>query len=167
MEQNSREGTLRRALPVSVLLGLVAAVLGTALHGRILYQEDGMSGLPLGALAALVLSGAAAVFAGVLYRRPVMSAVAGAVTYLVLGAFSMDIFGGPLIVTGTSSDQTLPITVAGQIWLFGQAVATLAAVVISAMVLGRQRRADARAAAVPAWQGGSSPSAQGSGDLRP
>lgn len=147
MENNVRKGSLARALPASVLLGIVAAVLGTALHGRILYADDGASGFPLGALAALALSGAAAVFAGLLYRRAVLAAVTGAVTYLLLGLFSMDIFGGPLIVTGTTADQVPPIQVAGQVWLIGQAVATVAAVLISTLVLARQRRADQEAAA--------------------
>lgn len=124
--------------PVAAVLGgLLASVLGTALHPHILYLGD--AGVPLGAAAALVLSCAVAVFAGLWARSALWSAAVGVLTYVVLGLFSLDLGDTPLIITGTSAAEQPPVVAAGQIWLFGQAAVTVAAVLITARVLARTR----------------------------
>ncbi|MDN3903886.1 hypothetical protein [Arthrobacter sp. YD2] len=120
--------------------GILAAVLGTSLHNHVVYA--GETGLPVGALLAVVFSCAVALLVGLWRRNAVLSAVTGAVTYLVLGLFSLDLLNeAPLIVTGASAEEQPPVVTAGLLWLFGQAVATIAAVLICARVLGRDRNA--------------------------
>ena len=100
----------------------------------------GDTGLPVGAVLAVVFSCAVALIIGLWRRSPVFSAVTGAVTYVVLGLFSLDLLNeAPLIVTGTSAPEQPPVVAAGMLWLFGQAVATIAAVLICARVLSRDR----------------------------
>ena len=125
--------------PVAVVLGALAAgILGTSLHAQVLYAGD--TALQLGAVGALIFSAAVATFAGLWTRSVAVSAATGVLTYVLLGAFSLDIFSGPLIVTGTSSGLELPVVTAGQIWLFGQSLATIAAVLVTAVVLRSEAR---------------------------
>ena len=128
-----------------MLGGLLASVLGTGLHAQILYVGDTV--LPLGALAALILSCAATVFAGLWAGSALWSAAAGLLAYVVLGLFTLDLWDTPLIITGTILEEQPGIVLAGRIWLFGQALATIAAVLIASRVLGRARRAAAQQAA--------------------
>ncbi len=128
-----------------VVGGLLASVLGTGLHAQILYVGD--TALPLGALAALILSCAATVFAGLWAGSALWSAAAGLLAYVVLGLFTLDLWDTPLIITGTILEEQPGIVLAGRIWLFGQALATIAAVLITSRVLGRARRAAAQQAA--------------------
>lgn len=128
-----------------MLGGLLASVLGTGLHAQILYLGD--TGLPLGAIAALILSCAATVFAGLWAGKAVWSAVAGLLAYLVLGLFTLDLWDSPLIITGTSLAEQPDIVLAGRIWLFGQAAATIVALMITSRVLAGDRRAAAENAA--------------------
>ena len=129
----------------AVLGGLLASVLGTGLHAQILYLGD--TALPLGAAAALILSCAATVFAGLWAGAALWSAVAGLLAYVVLGLFTLDIWDTPLIITGTILEEQPGIVLAGRLWLFGQAAATIAAVLITTRALGRSRRAAAGQAA--------------------
>lgn len=125
--------------------GLLASVLGTGLHAQILYL--GETALPLGAFAALILSCAVTVFVGLWAGKAVWSAVAGLLAYLVLGLFTLDLWDSPLIITGTSLAEQPGIVLAGRIWLFGQAVATVIALVVTSRVLAGDRRAAAENAA--------------------
>lgn len=123
--------------PVAVVLGAVAAaVLGTSLHAQTVFAGD--TALPLGAAGALVFSAAISVLAGLWARSVLVSALTGVLTYVLLGFFSLDVFGGPLIVTGTVANLDLPVTTAGLIWIYGQAAATVAAVLVTAGVLRRE-----------------------------
>ncbi|MCC9173228.1 hypothetical protein [Arthrobacter sp. zg-Y179] len=125
---------------MAVAGGILAALLGTSLHGHVVYAGD--DGLPVGALLAVVFSGAVALLVGLWQRSALLSAVTGVVTYLVLGLFSLDLVSEvPLIVTGSSAPEQPPVVTAGLVWLFGQAVATVAAVLLCARVLGRDRAA--------------------------
>lgn len=152
MALNSDHRVPRSRGPVAVVLGAVlAAGLGTALHAQVVYTGD--TPLPLGALAALVFSAAVAVFAGLWARSVLVSALTGVLTYILLGFFSLEVFGNPLIITGTVSDLDLPVTTAGLIWIYGQAAATVAAVLATAAVLRREARHE-RAAAAPEPQAG-------------
>ena len=84
--------------PVAVVLGALAAgILGTSLHAQVLYAGD--TPLPLGAVGALVFSAATAVFAGLWARSVAVSAATGVLTYVLLGAFSLDVFSGPLNIS--------------------------------------------------------------------
>ncbi|WP_146067198.1 hypothetical protein [Arthrobacter sp. ZGTC212] len=129
--------------PLSAVLGgLLASVLGTGLHAQILYIGD--TPLPLGAAAAIVLSCAATVFAGLWAGAALWSAAAGLLAYVVLGLFTLDIWDTPLIITGTILEEQPGIVLAGRIWLFGQALATIAALLITSRVLAMARRAGAQ-----------------------
>ncbi|WAP52661.1 hypothetical protein OL239_05440 [Arthrobacter sp. ATA002] len=125
--------------------GILAAVLGTGLHAQVLYSGD--TAVPLGAVAALVLSGASAVFAGVWARSALWTAAAGLVTYVILGLFTLDLWDTPLIITGTVLEVQPGIVVAGRIWLFGQALVTILALFLTSRVLAKARRAEAEDAA--------------------
>ena len=125
----------------AVLGGLLASVLGTGLHAQILYIGD--TALPLGAAAALILSCAATVFAGLWAGAALWSAAAGLLAYVVLGLFTLDLWDTPLIITGTILEEQPGIVLAGRIWLYGQALATIAALLITSRVLARSRRAAA------------------------
>ena len=141
---------------MAVVLGALAAgVLGTSLHAQVLYA--GETPLPLGAVGALVFSAATAVFAGLWARSVAVSAATGVLTYVLLGAFSLDMFSGPLIVTGTSSGLDLPVLTSGLIWLFGQSLATVAAVLVTAVVLRREARFERASAANPVLPYGTDP----------
>ena len=138
-----------------VLGALAAGVLGTSLHAQVLYAGD--TPLPLGAIGALVFSAAVAVFAGLWARSVAVSAATGVLTYVLLGAFSLDVFSGPLIVTGSSAGLDLPVVTAGLIWLFGQSLATVAAVLVTAVVLRREARFEREAARNPVLPYGTDP----------
>jgi len=141
---------------VAVVLGALAAgILGTSLHAQVLYAGD--TPLPLGAVGALLFSAATAVFAGLWARSVAVSAATGVLTYVLLGAFSLDMFSGPLIVTGTSSGLDLPVVTSGLIWLFGQSLATVAAVLVTAVVLRREARFERVSAANPVLPYGTDP----------
>ncbi len=116
----------------------MAAVLGTSLHNHVVYA--GEAGLPVGAVLAVVFSCAVALLVGLWQRSSVLSAVTGIITYLLLGLFSLDLLNeAPLIATGAAAEEQPPVVTAGLVWLFGQAVATVAAVLICARILGRDR----------------------------
>ncbi|MCC3296673.1 hypothetical protein LOC59_03725 [Arthrobacter sp. zg-Y916] len=139
MASSSGHRVPRRRGPVAVVLGGIAAgVLGTSLHAQVLYAGD--TPLPLGAAAALLFSAAVSVFTGLWARSVLVSALTGVLTYVLLGLFTLDLLGGPLIVTGTASGVELPVVTAGIVWLYGQAVATVAAVLVCAAVLRREAR---------------------------
>ena len=120
--------------------GVLAAVLGTSLHSQVVYAGD--TGLPVGAVLAVVFSCAVALLVGLWQRSVALSAATGVITYLLLGLFSLDLLNeAPLIVTGTAAEQTPPVVTAGLVWLFGQAVATVGAVLACSRVLARDRAA--------------------------
>lgn len=156
MASNTGHRVPRWRGPVAVVLcALAAGILGTSLHAQVLYAGD--TPLPLGAVGALVFSAAAAVFAGLWARSVAVSAAAGVFTYVLLGVFSLDVLGGPLIVTGTSSGLDLPVVTSGLIWLFGQSLATVAAVIVTAAVLRREARFERAASQGPVLPYGSDP----------
>lgn len=118
-------------------VGIGVAILGTALHGQ-LWDLAGTT-LPLGAAAAVLLAGSAAVCIAVWARNVYLSPVVGGVAYLLVGllAASED---QPLVLTDLSMEPLLPSAVAGSIWVFGLAVVTVLASMLSWWVL-RPRRA--------------------------
>lgn len=131
-----RPASLWLSVAGSVAVGVVAALLGTALHAQ--GWELGGTTLPLGALAAVVLVGSAAVFAAVSARNVYLSPVVGSVAYLVVGWFAA-VETYPLVLTDTGGDPALPAAIAGSIWIFGVAVATVLATLVSWWAL-RPRR---------------------------
>jgi hypothetical protein len=128
---------LRRPAAVvgAVLAGLAAAVFGTLLHGHLV--RVGESALPVGALGALVLAGSLFLLCGLWTRNVIMTALAGAVAYGVVAALSTQ--AKILILTG-SSEAAPGTALAGNIWLFGVLVVTLAAVVVATVLLRPPRR---------------------------
>ncbi|WP_156134975.1 hypothetical protein [Arthrobacter sp. L77] len=112
---------------------MAAGVLGTALHGHLLFV--GGVAVPVGALAALLLAGSLFLLCGLWARNVMMTAVAGAIAYGIVALLSRS--SKTLILTGSST--AAPGTAfAGNLWLFGVLIATLAAVVRGVVVL-RQR----------------------------
>ena len=121
------------AIAGAVAAGTVAAVFGTALHAHLLFV--GGVALPIGALAALVLAGSLFLLCGLWARNVMMTAVAGAIAYGLVALLSRS--SKTLILTGSST--AAPGTVlAGNLWLFGVLVVTLAAVVRVVVVLRRR-----------------------------
>ncbi|MHA7210875.1 hypothetical protein [Arthrobacter sp. MDT1-65] len=115
--------------------GVAAAVFGTLLHAQLVYL--GGTALPVGALAALVLAGSLFLLSGLWARSIILTAVAGAVAYGVVALLSTS--SKTLILTG-ASDAAPGTALAGNLWLFGVLVVTLAAVVLGSVLLRPARR---------------------------
>ncbi|RJT78358.1 hypothetical protein D6T63_12665 [Arthrobacter cheniae] len=122
------------AVLAAVAGGIAAAILGTLLHGQLLHV--GVTDVPAGALAALVLAGSVFLLCGLWARNVTITAVAGAVAYGVVALLSTS--SKTLILTG-SSEAAPGTALAGNIWLFGVLVVTLGAVVVGSILL-RPRR---------------------------
>ncbi|MBG6223814.1 hypothetical protein IWX63_000362 [Arthrobacter sp. CAN_A2] len=123
------------AIAGAVAAGVAAAVFGTALHAHLLFV--GGAALPVGALAALLLAGSLFLLCGLWARNVMMTAVAGAVAYGMVALLSTS--SSTLILTGSST--VAPGTaLAGNLWLFGVLVVTLAAVVRGVAVLRPRKR---------------------------
>ncbi|MFD1211275.1 hypothetical protein ACFQ36_04385 [Arthrobacter sp. GCM10027362] len=120
-------------LGLSVVCGIVAAVLGTSLHGQLLYV--GGIGYPWGAVAALVFAWALMVWAGLKARNVFMAGVTGFVAYVLVGLMATGMGREPLIITATSARPELAVALAGKIWVLGLALATVFAVAVSAWAL--------------------------------
>ncbi|MHA7153754.1 hypothetical protein [Arthrobacter sp. TMN-50] len=134
---DSRVSSLWWALAMSVVLGLVVAILGTALHSQV-WEMPGVT-LPIGAAAAVLLAGSAAVFAALWARNVYLSPVVGGTAYLVVGLFAAS-EDQPLVLTDLGMSPPLPTAIAGSIWVFGLAIVTVLASMLSWWVL-RPRRA--------------------------
>jgi hypothetical protein len=115
--------------------GIAAGVFGTLLHAHLVVVAG--TALPVGALAALVLAGSLFLLCGLWARNIIMTAVAGGVAYTVVALLSTS--SKTLILTG-SSEAAPGTALAGNLWLFGVLVVTLAAVVAGAVVLRPARR---------------------------
>lgn len=129
-----------RGIAAAIATGTASAALGTALHAHIWRAADLF--VPIGALAAVVLSVSLAVFVAVWARNVMFAALSGVVAYALVGAV-FAIGAGSLIATGVLVDgSTPPVGVAGYVWVIGLAVGTIGAVVISWLVLRRSSRDD-------------------------
>jgi hypothetical protein len=127
-----------RGLGTAVVCGILAAALGTGLHGQLLYV--GGSAYPWGAVAALVFAWALLVWAGLKVRSVLMAGVAGIAAYVLVGLMATGLGREPLIITATSAQPELAVALAGKIWVIGLAVATVLAVAVCAWALKPQRR---------------------------
>ena len=136
---NARRQVIPRwwALFVAAVLGLAVAVLGTALHGQ-QWDLESVS-LPVGAVAAVLLAGSAAVFLALWARNVYLSPLVGGVAYLVVGLFAAS-EDQPLVLTDLVMEPLLPTAIAGNVWVFGLAIVTVVASMVSWWVL-RPRRA--------------------------
>jgi hypothetical protein len=120
-----------------VLGGVLAAVLGTALHAQALWI--GEVGLPVGAAAALVLAGSIILWCGLWARSLFVTALSGGTAYLVVALLSLS--SETLILTGTEGVDPEPAAaLAGNLWMFGLALATVAALGICSAALRGPRR---------------------------
>ncbi|MBE0008907.1 MULTISPECIES: hypothetical protein [unclassified Arthrobacter] len=137
-----RPASLWLSLAGSVAVGVVAAILGTALHAQG-WELAGVT-VPLGALAAVALVGSTAIFAAVAARNVYLSPVVGGVAYLVVGWFAA-VETYPLVLTDTGADPALPAAIAGSVWVFGVAVATVLATLVSWWALRPRRSSRLRA----------------------
>lgn len=121
----------------AVVGGVIAAVLGTNLHGQLAYAGD--QAYPLGAVLALVFAFAVMVWVGMRADNVLATGLAGMVTYLLVGIMATSLFGDPLIVTETTAEMQLGIELAGKIWMIGLAVAVVLAIVAAAWALKPRR----------------------------
>lgn len=113
--------------------GVLAAVLGTALHAQIWYVNG--VGIPAGALGSVVLATSIAVFVALWARNVFLAALTGVIAYLLVGLVASSSVGG-LIAAGIEVEGALPpVAVAGYIWVVGLAAGTVTAVAIAWWVL--------------------------------
>ncbi|WP_434613952.1 PIG-L family deacetylase [Arthrobacter sp. A5] len=117
---------LRRSV-AAVAAGIVGGLLGTALHGHVLLAGDLL--LPWGAAAALLLVLSLSLFIGLWGRSGWLSAVSGFAAYLVAGLLAIPRGEYGLVIGDLQ----------GTVWLYGIAVATLAAGLGCAYVLRHHR----------------------------
>ena len=116
----------------------MAAFLGTALHAQIL--RIGELSLPLGAVAALILAGSILLWCGLWARSLLVTALSGGTAYLVVALLTLS--SETLILTGVEGAGPDPAAVlAGNLWMFGLALVTVAAVGICSAALRGPRRA--------------------------
>ncbi|WP_159802514.1 hypothetical protein [Arthrobacter zhaoguopingii] len=114
-----------RAVAGALLGGMLAALLGTALHAQVL--RVGELALPLGAAAALVLAGSVITWCGLWARSILIAALSGGTAYLLVALVSLS--AETLILTGIEGPGPKPAAVlAGNIWMFGLAAATIAGI---------------------------------------
>jgi hypothetical protein len=121
---------------ISIVSGLLAGVVGTAVHGNIARFGDGVW-IPWGAPLALALLLSLSVWSGTTTRRIWAAAVPGIVAY---GAAFVLAFGradSPLVVLSTTS----AIGLAGLLWFGGILVVTLVSVVLVGRWWRRRRAA--------------------------
>ncbi|MCG2624508.1 hypothetical protein LVY72_21700 [Arthrobacter sp. I2-34] len=135
----ARRRPARAGLGTAVVCGVLAALLGTGLHGQILYLADGTA-LPWGAAAALLLALALLVWAGVRAGSVLMAGVAGLIAYVLVGLMATGMGQEPLIITATSLRPELAVALSGKIWVVGLAVATVIAVAVTAWALKPPRK---------------------------
>ncbi len=121
-------GTVR-GIATAVLAALLVALTGTGLHRQTILWA-GVE-LPWGVAAALLLLGSVQLWLAAWSRSVVPAAVAGVVSYAVVGILSS---AGP-------AKQLIPGDAVGNVWVFGIGGVTLIMlVVISRLPFSRTRR---------------------------
>ncbi|MFB6574420.1 hypothetical protein [Kocuria palustris] len=144
-EQGRRRGRSsvdQASVPVSatiaIVSGMLAGVVGTAVHGNIARFGDGVW-IPWGAPLALALLLSLSVWSGTTTRRIWAAAVPGIVAYAAAFALAFGRQDSPLVVLSTTS----AIGLAGLLWFGGILVVTLLSVVLVGR-WWRRRRAEVR-----------------------
>ncbi|MHA7263968.1 hypothetical protein ACX80W_12280 [Arthrobacter sp. TMN-37] len=128
-----------RAVAGGLLGGVLAAVLGTALHAQVLRVDE--LALPVGAVAALVLAGSIIIWCGLWARSILITALSGGTAYLAVALVSLS--AETLILTGVEGPGPAPDAVlAGNIWMYGLVGVTVLGTAVCSTVLrgGRFRR---------------------------
>lgn len=131
---SARYGTVVGGIAAAVA-GLLAALIGTMLHGQILYLGD--TPVTWGAVAALVLAIAFFTLAATYSERLWAAALAGTLTYGVVALVSFDSINW-LIVPWSNREFMFGPALAGSLWTFGLVAATIVALFISAAALRRR-----------------------------
>ena len=130
-----------RGIATAVLAALFVALAGTVLHRQAVLWS-GVE-VPWGVAAALLLLASVQLWLGAWSRSVIPTAVAGVVSYAVVGVLS----------SAGSAKQLILGDPVGNVWVFGIGVVTLIMlVVVNRQVLSRLRRgrtADAAAAVEP------------------
>lgn len=116
------------AIAAAIGAGLGAGLLGTSLHAH-LWRISGTA-IPVGALAALLLFGAVALFVGLWSRTGWLSVATGAAAYAAVGVLSIPV-GGFGLVQGNLQ---------GELWLYGIAVLTALVGCLAAVMLRPKRK---------------------------
>lgn len=124
-----------RALAAGTALasGMIAALLGTALHANTLFVAG--FPVPLGAFAALLLAGSSSLWVGLWAGSVLAAGLAAATSYVVVALLSMSVETLILTGTGTVSGPMLPASVAGNMWVFGLAGVALLSVFLCSRFL--------------------------------
>ncbi|WP_125609654.1 hypothetical protein [Specibacter cremeus] len=115
-------------IAASIGIGLGVGLLGTALHGHAWFGADAV--LPYGALGALLLLAAGALWVGLWARSAWYVVLTGFVVYACVGAFSIQRGAAGLVSSNLQ----------GVVWLYGIAVVTPLTALLGAWLLGRARR---------------------------
>ncbi|WP_309082358.1 hypothetical protein [Zhihengliuella sp.] len=124
------------AIVCSVVAAALAAVLGTLLHAQVLYVQD--APVPWGAVAALVLAGAAAVAAATYSGRLWAAALTGALTYGAVALITLDTSNWFIVAWAQREVMPGP-ALAGAVWVYGLVASTVAALLIAARSLRGDR----------------------------
>ncbi|WP_102157451.1 hypothetical protein [Zhihengliuella halotolerans] len=132
---SARYGTIVGGI-AAVVAGLLTALLGTMLHGQILYLGD--TPVTWGAVAALVLATAFFTLAATYSERLWAAALAGTLAYGVVALISFDSVNW-LIVPWSNREHMFGPALAGSLWTFGLVAATIVALFLSAAALRRRR----------------------------
>ena len=115
------------AAAAAIGAGLGAGLLGTSLHTHLLRVDS--AAVPVGAMGALLLLAAVALFVGLWARSGWWAVVTGAMAYVTVGLLSIPLEGYGLV------QGNLP----GSLWLYGSAVVTALMGAAAAFIL-RPRR---------------------------
>jgi hypothetical protein len=131
---NTRRKALAGATGIlaALVAGMLAALFGTLLHGQVAYA--GTAPLPWGAVLALLLAASLAVIAGLYTERLWATALAGILTYVLVGWASLDAHNH-LIVSWANHEALPGPALAGAVWMYGIVASTLFALGFTARTL--------------------------------
>lgn len=132
---SARYGTVVGGIS-AVVAGLLTALIGTVLHGQILYMGD--TPVTWGAVAALVLATGFFTLAATYSEKIWAAALAGTLAYGIVALVSFDSENW-LIVPWSGREFMFGPALAGSVWTFGLVAATIVALFVSAGVLRRRR----------------------------
>ncbi|WP_157103311.1 hypothetical protein [Neomicrococcus aestuarii] len=135
-ERPETPSSVPATIAYAVVCGAAAAFIGTILHAQIIFFGD----FPLtwGAVVSLVAAGLLFIYVGLKTLRVWSTAVAGIVAYVLVAWSAMDPNNRFIVPMDYVSYFPGP-AIAGAIWVYGVAAATLVALVVVARRLKRSR----------------------------
>lgn len=130
----SRHKSLATATAVlaAFVAGALSAVVGTLLHAHVFYA--GETPLPWGAVLALVFAGSLFTVAGIYAERVWATALAGITSYGLVAWASLD-ERNRLLVSWANHEALPGPALAGAVWMYGIAAATVVALLVCARAM--------------------------------